>query len=107
MRAVLALVFLVACSKSDAEREAERVRDRAADELENLKQHLGALEKKADELTSRLDEVDDQLTKLVDELAKATDEKARVLIETKLEKLKIDREDIERKLDELREQITK
>jgi hypothetical protein len=43
----------------------------------------------------------------VAELEKATDESARNAIQDKLEKLKIDREDIERKLDELREKLTK
>lgn len=109
MRALLlGIALLVGCNKkSDAEREAERLQDRAAEELKNLKQHLGELEKAADGLTKRLDDVDLQLTKLVDELAKATDDRARAEIENKLEKLRIDREDIERKLDELRERLTK
>lgn len=112
MRAMLlalaaTLGVLAACSKSDADREKERIQDRAAEELKNLKQHLGELEKAAEGLTKRLDDVDDQLTKLADELVKATDAKARAEIENKLERLKIDREDIERKLDELREQLTK
>ncbi len=105
--ALVVVLALGACSKSDAEREKERIEDRAREELKKLKEHLGALEKQAEVLTTRLDEVDDQLTKLVDELEKATDTPARNAIEDKLEKLKIDREDIERKLDELREQIMK
>ncbi|GEM_PF-3909873 len=107
MRLFLALVVLVACGKSDAERDADRLRDRAAAEMRALKDELGALEKEADVLTKRIDDVDAQLTKLADELEQATDATARAAIEDKLEKLKIEREDVERKLDELRERITK
>ncbi len=107
MRILVALVFLAACGKSDAERDADRLRDRAAAEMRALKDELGALEKEADVLTKRIDDVDAQLTKLADELEQATDATARAAIEDKLEKLKIEREDVERKLDELRERITK
>lgn len=112
MRVLLALVAVglvgfAACGKSDAEREQDRLRDRAAEQLQNLRDHLADLEKQASALTGRLDAIDEQLTKLTDELAAATDERARAAIEDKLEKLAIDREDIERKLDELREKIAK
>lgn len=110
MRIVLALALVTAvpaCGKTDAQRDEERMRDVAAKELEALKQTLATLEMEADELTRRTSEIDDQLLRVADELAQTTEPAVREAIKTKLEKLRIDREDVERKLDELRAKLPK
>jgi septal ring factor EnvC (AmiA/AmiB activator) len=105
VKLAVAFLALLACSKSDAQREKERIQEQTARELTELKQKLGELEGMADSLGKRLDAVDIELTSLTADLDKATDDKARSAIEARLEKLKIEREDIERKLGEIGEQV--
>jgi len=101
--ATLVLLVLLGACKSDGDRDA--VTDRAAREVRELKDKLGALEQEATVLTARIDAVDTKLEKLTAELATATDDKARAAIEAELEKVKLEREDIERALDELRKKL--
>lgn len=106
MRALaLLLVLAFACNKPEAEREKQRIQERAADELRNLKDKLAGLEIEASKLAERVDDVDKQLTKLYDELSMAIDDYARAAIVQKLDALQLEREDIERKLEELRKQV--
>lgn len=106
MRWLLALALFGACgSKSDAQREADELRDRAAEDIKRLKEHLAELEKKAEGLTKRMDDIDKELARLDDELAKAIDDETRAAAVQMLDKLQLERADIERELEDLRRQV--